>query len=366
MKIKHCITLMLVAIALTAALTFWYVSTRVSAVKPLNTVRTQAGVDALITTSRPAVRVFALRVPWIGTVESRASVELTALVAGRIEIIDVEDQAQVEKGHLVMRLGGQQIEGIRAKITAKIESLKSQNDLARKTVERLKQSLKVQLATKDQVAAAQDAQVRFGNQLREAQISLKTFENQVRISAPINGIFTNRRASAGQDITAGQVVGEIIDTGRLRVAASLFPQQDIALQGKKAIIRLSENQTLTGIVRHVLPRASSTGAVTVWIEGPQINAQLHPGQMVGGDIVVKAGPGTLAVPESAIVYDAREHPFLFICKDNAYDPLQIRTGLEQDGWVEILSGLKQGQLVVTKGAYEIFYRKFNEQFKVQD
>jgi multidrug efflux pump subunit AcrA (membrane-fusion protein) len=70
-----------------------------------------------------AVRVFTLRVPWIGAVEPRASIELTALVAGRVEVIDAEDQAQIEKGQLVMKLGGPQIEGIRAKLTAEIESL---------------------------------------------------------------------------------------------------------------------------------------------------------------------------------------------------------------------------------------------------
>jgi RND family efflux transporter MFP subunit len=366
MKIKHYIALILAFVVVTAALAFWYVSTRASAVKPFDAVWTQPGFDGLITTSRPAVRVFSLRVPWIGTVESKASVGLTALVAGRIEAIDVEDQAHIEKGWPVMRLGGPKVENARAKLTAGIESLGTQVDLARQTLVRLKESLKTRLATKDQAAAAQEAKVKLEAQLRDARLNLKTLNNQIHITAPMNGIFTNRRVSAGQDVAAGQVVGDIIDTGRLRVAASLFPPQDMELQGKEAIIRLSENLTLTGIIRQVLPRASSTGAVTVWIEGPQIDAQLHPGQTVGGDIVVNPGPGTLAVPESAIVYDSREHPFLFIRKESAYEPLGIQTGLEQDGWVEILSGLKKDQLVVTQGAYELFYRKFNEQFKVQD
>jgi len=88
--------------------------------------------------------------------------------------------------------------------------------------------------------------------------------------------------------------------------------------------------------------------------------------MVERDIVVAIKPDALAVPESAIVYDSQEHPYLFVSKDSDYVPLSIQVGLEQDGWVEVLSGLEQGQLVVTQGAYELFYRKFNKQFKVQD
>jgi multidrug efflux pump subunit AcrA (membrane-fusion protein) len=83
-------------------------------------------------------------------------------------------------------------------------------------------------------------------------------------------------------------------------------------------------------------------------------------------MVVKVRPKALAVPESAIVYDAEEHPYLFVLKDAGYEPHNVRLGLIQDGWVEVVSGLEQNQSVVTQGAYELFYRQFNEQFKVQD
>ena len=88
--------------------------------------------------------------------------------------------------------------------------------------------------------------------------------------------------------------------------------------------------------------------MTVWIEGSQIDTQLRPGQLVGGTMVVKVRPDTLAVPESAIVYDSQEHPYLFVRQDSSYEPLSIQVGLEQDGWVEVLSGLKQDQIVVTQ------------------
>ncbi|SPD73941.1 hypothetical protein PITCH_A2030085 [uncultured Desulfobacterium sp.] len=366
MKSKNYITLIVAVFISGMVLAYWYMNHRGAASGNLVSSNYSPAAQPLITTAQPALRTFTLRVPWIGTVESQASVELTALTAGRIEVIHAEDQSHIEKGKLVMRLGGPQVDGVREKLSAEIESLGSQIEPAQQTVERLKESLKAQLATKDQVAAAQDAQARLEFQLRETRLSLKTFENQVGISAPISGIFTNRRVSVGQDVNAGQVVGEIIDTGRLRIVASIFPPQGIKLQGKEATIRLDENQSLTSLVRSVLPRALSTGAVTVWIEGPQIDTQLRPGQMVGGDIVVEVRPHTLAVPESAIVYDSKEHPYLFVSKDSSYEQLSIQVGMEQDGWVEVLSGLKQDQFVVTQGAYELFYRQFNEQFKVQD
>jgi RND family efflux transporter MFP subunit len=367
MKSKHySAQILAVSLIGMAVFTYWHAKSQGAATENVASSNSSPIARPLITTAHPALRTFTRRTPWIGTVEAKTSVELTALVAGRIEQIDAEDQLQLEKGQRVMRLGGSQIEETRANLTAMIESLGAQLDLARQTVERLKESLKTRLATKDQMAAAQDVKVRLETQLRETRLSLKTLEHQTNITAPIDGIFTNRRVSVGQKVNAGQIVGDIIDTRRLRIAASLFPPRGIELQGKKATIRLSDKQTLTGIIQRILPQALSTGAVTVWIEGPLINTQLRPGQMVGGDIVVSIKSDALAVPESAIVYDSQEQPYLFVSKDSAFEPLGIQVGREQDGWVEVLSGLKPDQLVVTQGAYELFYRRFNEQFKVQD
>jgi membrane fusion protein (multidrug efflux system) len=366
MKVKHCIVLVLTVSLASMAMTYWYMKTRSSAVKPHATMETRLAVPPLIRKALPTKRAFTLHVPWFGTVESKASVELTALIPGRVEVIEAEDQARIQEGKLVVRLGGPQVEEQHNKLRDEVKSLKSQVDLVRQKVKRLKQSLKSRLATKDQVAAAQNLQVKLETQLDEDRINLETFEKQIYISAPMSGTFTNRRVSAGQNVNAGQVIGEIIDADHLRITASIFPPQGIELQGKEATIRLSENQTLTGLIRRVLPQALNTGAVTVWIEGPRIDAQLRPGQMVEGNMVVKVRPDTLAVPESAIVYDSQEHPYLFVAKDSSYVPLSIQLGQVQNGWAEVLSGLEQDQFVVTQGAYELFYRQFNEQFKVKD
>jgi RND family efflux transporter MFP subunit len=366
MKIKHSIALILAVVTVSVSLTYWYVKTHMPTGKPYTAVETHSALSALIATSRPEVRAFTLRIPWIGAVEARTSISLSAPAAGSVEAFEVQDQARIEKGGLVVRLGGIRIKGLRARFKAEVESLKSQLELSRQETERLKQNLKAQLSTKNQVAAAQDEQVKIETRLHEARLKLETFENRLRILAPIDGIFTNRRVSAGQNVTAGQIIAEIIDADHLRIAASLFPPRWTELLNKKARIRLDHNQHLIGFVRYILPRAGSTGAVKVWIEGPQIDRQLRPGQTVAGSLDVKVTPGTLAVPASAIVYDAKERSYLFVRKGSDYEVRQVRLGMVQNGWVEVLSGLEKGQLVVTRGAYQLFYRRFYKQFKVQD
>ena len=366
MKVKYSTALIPPFLIAGLSLTVWCMATPVSAVDPAATMDTEAAVPPLITTAHPVTRTFTLRVPWIGTVEPIAFVELTALTAGRIEALMVEDQMRVVKGDPVARLGGYQVERHRAGLAADIESLKSQLDLARQTVVRLKSRLKEQLATYNQVAAAQETKVKLETQLREARLKAETFEHQVLIRAPISGIFTNRSVSVGQDVDAGRSFGEILDPEHLTIEASLFPPQGVEIQGKEAVVRLEENQVLSGVVRRVLPQAGITGAAMVWIEGPEIDRSLRPGQSVGGSVLVEVKPGALAVPESAIVYDSDEHPYLFTEKDGVYERRSVQLGLTQAGWVEVISGLEPGESVVIEGAYELFYRRFNRQFKVQD
>jgi RND family efflux transporter MFP subunit len=366
MKLKYCIAVALAAFCAGMALTYGYVRGREADTRPPPVTPAPAAAPALIATARPQMRSFTRQVPWIGDVETRSRVDLTAPVPGRVASIAAGDQDRIQKDRVVMRLGGARLAAERAKDRIEIQSLESQLRLARQTVARRRRSLKAQLATRDQVAQARETQVRLETRLHKARLNLKTLNSQMCIRAPMDGVFTNRRVSPGQAVDAGQVIGEIVDPGRLRIVASIFPPPGFTLQGRQAAINLEPAQVLAGSVSRVLPQASTSGAVNIWIQGPQIDRQLRPGQTVDGTLAGKAVSPALAVPQSAIVYDANEHPYLFVRKDGAYAALSIRLGLMQDGWVQVLAGLEQDQLVVVQGAYELYYRHFNDQFKVED
>jgi multidrug efflux pump subunit AcrA (membrane-fusion protein) len=169
----------------------------------------------------------------------------------------------------------------------------------------------------------------------------------------------------GQAVQAGQVLGEIIDPNHLRIVASLFPPAGVVLQGREATVRVSGTEPVVGTVGQVLPQASSTGATLVWIEGPQINRQLRPGQSVAGMVTVESRK-SLAVPESAVVYGPREQPYVFVQQQDRYERREVRIGLTQDGWVEIRAGAQTEELVVVKGAYELLHREFSSQYRVED
>jgi RND family efflux transporter MFP subunit len=364
MRAGPYIGLALVVATVSVVLTYWCLKIWAPAAEGHAAAQHESAIPPLLSTSQPATRAFVTRAPWIGTVETQALVDLTALVAGQVEAIAVDDQMAVEAGALVMRLGGPYVASQRERFRAHADSLESQLALVEQTISRLQGN--VEVIAKNTLATAQESRLKLQAQLRDAQLALNAFEEQVLIKAPIVGVFTNRRVSTGQVVSAGQVVGEIIDPSHLRITASIFAPRDSGLQGKEATIRLSEDQTLSGVVRHVLPNASRTGAAIVWIEGPDINQRLSPGQTVSGTLTLESPPPTLAMPASAVVYGPDEQPHVFVREGASYVQHDVRLGRTMDGWVEVLSGLEPRQSVVTQGAYELFYRQFSQQFQVED
>ncbi|MGW8185968.1 MAG: hypothetical protein ACWGNK_01840, partial [Desulfobacterales bacterium] len=89
MKTELRIDSILSVLAISLALAIGCVQTCIPAANPLVIAQNSVAVPPLITTAPPQRRAFTRRIPLIGRVESQASVELIALVAGRVEAIAV-------------------------------------------------------------------------------------------------------------------------------------------------------------------------------------------------------------------------------------------------------------------------------------
>lgn len=310
-------------------------------------------------------RTFTNTVPWTGTVESQVAVTLTTTLAGQIERVVAVDETAVKRGALLFQLGGTRIDTERSRLSSEVDGLKAQLQLASNTVERLRKDLGDQLSTRDQLSAAQQSAIVLHTQLQQVCIALDSFEQQTRIVAPVDGVFTARRVTEGEQVNAGDPVAELVNTNHLRIVASLFPPKDVDLLDKPATVRLADSKTCAGQVIHVVSMRSVTGATAVWIEGPEIDLALQPGQNASGNLTTQANTA-YCVPESAVVYDDQEESFVFVPDGTSYERRRVTTGQTADGWMEILSGLKPDDKIVTQGAYELFCSDFTEQYKVED
>lgn len=324
------------------------------------------GKTNMIETVRPQQYDFSDICPFFGKVESKKKVKVISLIKGRIISVDTVDEMPVKKGTLLFTLGGQQIDLHLAALGKKVDFLKKLVSLAEKNAAYQKKALTEKLAKKEDLNKSLNALTLVQSELKAAELEFRRFNNALYVRATIDGVFSRRSVSAGQEIEKGNQLAEVLKPKHLRVVASLFPETKTELKGKKVIIEMQNGNFISGNIVNVLSRRTPEGATVIWIEGSELNRKLFPGETVSGKMTLSVHRGKLAVSQRAIVKDEKEQAYVFLKTGDGYHKQLVVTGLTSNGRVEIIAGVKETDEVVIKGAYELFYRDFNKTYKVAD
>ncbi len=319
----------------------------------------------LLKTKRVKQQDFVEVCPWFGKVRTSHREEIYALQAGRIVSIDARDGTHVKKGDPLFTIGGPLIDSRLKALRNRLAILKKRIVLARHLVEIKQKATSQRLARYEELASAKDALASLKSEQESLMYEMHCIEKTCHIHATVNGVFTRRRVSVGQEVQRGDVLGEIVSLDHIYIAATLFPRNGTRLEGKKASIDIDSSRSILGTVFSVLPERTAEGAVVAWIRGPKLEAFLRPGQIVKGTVLLSRHRG-LAVPANAIIRDKREQAYVFVKDPSGYHRREIKTGISYRGWVEVLSGIREKDEVVTQGAYGLFYQRFNKIYKVAD
>lgn len=321
----------------------------------------------IIGTATPQRRDFAETCHWFGKVESRDKTRIIALETGRIVSIIARDGMSVAKGELLFTIGGPLIDSRREALRGKLAAFQERIAIAERMVKIKRDAVSRQFAKHEELASAEDAFARLKAELESARQEVQRLQDAARLCATVAGVFTNRKVSIGQEVQKGDDLAEIISQNHIYIAAALFPKSgEIELEKKRAVINLPGGNSIQGTIYSALPQRTPEGASVVWIKGPDLALSLRPNQTVTGTVVVSVHKRVLAIPQNAITRDEQERAYVFLKYSSGYRKEPVKTGIISDGWVEIISGLKEGDVVVIRGAYELLYRRFNKMYKAAD
>ena len=95
-----------------------------------------------------------------------------------------------------------------------------------------------------------------------------------------------------------------------------------------------------------------TRTVTVFMEIANTDYKLKPGMFADITIHLNHHDRVLAVPRSAVLDDG-PLKLVFVGRGNEYVPVVVETGIEEDGFVQVLSGIAEGDVVVTNGNFQL-------------
>ena len=215
------------------------------------------------------------------------------------------------------------------------------------------------------LAAAENAHTSAANRLRilgksdreiAAIESAKKTEAATYVVAPIGGIVTDRQVGPGQYIQSGasNPVFSIGDLSTVWLVADV-PETDAPFieRGQTVEVRVLAlpgqmfKAKLTAIGAQVDP---VTRRVPVRATLANPDGKLKPQMFASFSIITSGESQAPAVPEEAIVREGDEARVWVLAQNNTLTLRSIHTGRSMDGMVEILSGLKAGERVVTRGS----------------
>jgi HlyD family secretion protein len=175
------------------------------------------------------------------------------------------------------------------------------------------------------------------------------------IKSPIDGVVTDRPQYPGELAAANQPLLTVMDLSKLIAKAHIAQTEAVALKvGDSAELQLPGiDEKVKGRVSLVSP-ALDPGSTTieVWVETTKPGSALKPGMTVQVQIASATAKDALAVPTSALFKNADGASYVLVAgADEKAHATTVETGIKGTSEVQILSGLKGGEAVITSGGY---------------
>lgn len=192
-------------------------------------------------------------------------------------------------------------------------------------------------------------------QIQDLEVRDKPLEH-LPIVSPADGIVMEKMVVAGSAFNAGDKLLRIANLSRVWVEAQVY-QFELSLlkPGTPAQITFPDDpkKVLHGVVSYVAPfMEGDTRSVRIRVELDNKGGVLRPDMYADVQLAVPLGE-RLVVPEDAVLYSGANRVVFLDLGDGRLQPQRVHIGLRNNGWVEILDGLKNGDAIVTSGNFLI-------------
>lgn len=280
----------------------------------------------------------------VGTARANEQVLITSKYADFIEEVYFEDGQIVKKGDVLVQLHNQEE-------VAKVNELAANLSESKAQLKRLTELLASRAASRSAVEQQESSTKAVEAQLVSARAKL----DDLTIRAPFSGILGFREVSKGAYIDSGDVITSLDDLRRIKVNFH-FPERlltDIQVgQQISAVTAAYKNEAFLGEITAIDSRIdANTRSIKVRATIDNLALKLRPGMMLQINVLTQVEK-ILQLPESSIIPIEDKH-YVYVIDNDVAARKAIEIGRRQPGIVEVVSGLKEGDLVVVEGALKL-------------
>jgi RND family efflux transporter MFP subunit len=308
-----------------------------------------SGADArklnpsLVKVQPPKRQTLVEKLEFQGDVLSIQQTNIFSKVNGTLERIATDMGSSVVKGQLLALIDTTELYQQYQQTSATYEN-------ARLNYQRTKELSEQNLLAKQDLDNAETT-------MKVAQANFETAQTRLgyaHITAPFSGYITKRFLDPGAYISSSSVLlFTLMDLGEMKVTVNVLEKDLPTVRiGTKAFLTVDPypDKVFTGTVARLSQAIDlSTRTMAIEINIPNQEHLLRPGMFGTVHLIVREHPSAVTVPTQAVLHD-NTGTFVYVVNGTTAHRINVRTGLDQEGWTEITSGLTGSETVITTGA----------------
>ncbi len=275
-----------------------------------------------------------------GTLEAENEVDLVARVTAPIVDLRVEEGMRVDKGQILARLDDRE--------------LRARSEISRATLDEAEQAFEraVSLQESQLISPEEYDQVVTRRETASAQYESDRIQlGYTEIKAPFAGLIVTRYIHYAEQVNPGMPLFRISDFSPLLCPIQV-PERDLprVQVGQRAYLTLEgwpEERFPARVlrVRPVVDAATGTVRVTLEVE---TRGRLRPGMFARVYLQTETRSDTLVVPKAALSLESIGDT-VYVAEGDTASRRDVQLGFKEGSFVEILSGVAEGESVVVVG-----------------
>jgi len=278
------------------------------------------------------------------TLEAERQAQVLARASGMVKELKAEEGDFIEAGDPLLVIDNDEYRLRVQQAVARTANLRSRFD-------RLKAMKAEELTTDEEYEAARSdlASAEADEGLARLSLSYTT------VTAPFSGRVTTRLVDVGQNLSLGTPLFVMADFEPL-LARVHVPSREFNKLRRDQLVDLvldSSQERLQGRIMLISPIIDpASGTIKLTVEVTEYPAGVRPGDFAEVQIVTERRDGVVLVPRSAVITDKGETVVYVAVKDGDKDQAErrlVNVGFTDDLNTQLISGLKIGESVVTKG-----------------
>ena len=182
-------------------------------------------------------------------------------------------------------------------------------------------------------------------------------KRRMTVYSPQEGIVVHKAVFDGAHINSGQHLYRIAELSQVWIYADIYEYElPWIKEGQQAKVELSylPGEVFEGRVTYIYPYLEpKTRTVRVRMAFDNFDLKLKPEMYANVTIEVSAAQSEAVVPVQAVIRTGVRNIAIVSLGDGAFQPRDVVLGVEAEGYIQVLKGLRAGEKIVTSSQFLI-------------